>query len=236
MDSQPTHELSRRALLAALGVGGIATVGSVYSKVALSNRTSTRARALLTTEVRDAWAQGVETVAHSGAPVATPRGSTIGFLYIPRLRNQVWGFPIVEGTNPRQLNVGIGHLTQTALPGEVGNVALFGHRTTYGKPFDKFDEIVAGDVAILETKDSWFVYTLIANATVTPDAMWVAKPNPFRNGVLKEALPDWKSMPNKVLSLITCTPKFSTKYRWVWWGTQTSQTSHDNPPSALTST
>ena len=111
MNEHTPHELSRRAVLSLLGVGGMATVGSIYSKVSGSHRASARSRESLTEATRDEWAQGVETTRAAGAPVATPRGSTIGFLYVPRLRDRVWGFPIVEGTDPKTLNVGIGHLT-----------------------------------------------------------------------------------------------------------------------------
>ncbi len=236
MKEQSNHELSRRAILGALGLGGIATVGSIYSKLNLSNRSASRSRVLLTNEVRDEWAESVETTRTGGAPVVTPRGSTLGFLYIPRLRDHVWGFPIVEGTDPKQLNVGIGHMSQTSLPGRVGNVALFGHRTSSGKPFERFDELTSGDLAIVETKDSWFTYSMVTSATVLPDATWVAKPNPFKNVVLKESLPQWTTPPSKVLSLITCTPKYSTKFRLVWWAMQTARTDHVNPPSAITAT
>ena len=236
MNEHTPHELSRRAVLSLLGVGGVATVGSIYSKVSGSHRASARSRESLTEATRDEWAHGVETTRAAGAPVATPRGSTIGFLYVPRLRDRVWGFPIVEGTDPKTLNVGIGHLTPTALPGRVGNVALFGHRTSSGKPFEDFDELVAGDSAIIETKDSWLSYELVASATVLPDAMWVAQSNPLRNATLKTSLTTSAATSERVLSLITCTPKYSTKFRLVWWATQTARSDHANPPSAISTT
>lgn len=218
-----------------MGVGGIATVGSIYSKLVLSNRNAARLRDLLTSEVRLEWARSTESIRGGGDPLTPPIGSTLGFLYIPRLRNHVWGFPIVEGTDPSQLNVGIGHLTQTTLPGQVGNVALFGHRTSSGKPFEKFDELSQGDAVIIETKDAWLTYSMVMSATVLPNATWVAKPNPFKNVILSAALPTWKTPPSKVLSLITCTPRYSTKFRLVWWAMQTARADHLNPPSAITS-
>jgi hypothetical protein len=63
----------------------------------------------------------------------------------------------------------------------------------------------------------------------------VAKPNPFKNVILSAALPTWKTPPSKVLSLITCTPRYSTKFRLVWWAMQTARADHLNPPSAITS-
>jgi sortase A len=208
----------------------------MYSKLVLSNRTAAEARDLVEVVTREEWAANADTVAYGADVEAKPRGTTLGFLYIPRLRPEVWGFPIVEGTNPKQLTAGVGHLLQTALPGEDGNVAMFGHRTAYGKPFDRFNELVKGDKVVIETQSSWYVYTLVASAKVEPSAMWVAKPNPFANGTLKGSIPNWKTMPKQVVSLITCTPKFSTDMRWVWWGTQTSVSDHSAPPSIVTAT
>ena len=230
------HDISRRTLLAALGIGGVATVGSMYSKLVLSNRTAADARNFVAVETREEWAANADTISYGSDVNAKPRGMTLGFLYIPRLRSEVWGFPIVEGTNPKQLTAGVGHLVQTAMPGEEGNVALFGHRTAYGKPFDRFNELAKGDKVVIETQSSWYVYTLVASTKVEPSAMWVDKPHPFANGTLKGTIPNWKTMPKQIVSLITCTPKFSTDMRWVWWGTQTSVSDHSAPPSIITAT
>ena len=51
---------------------------------------------------------------------------------------------MVEGTSPEALRAGAGHYPETPLPGQAGNVAIAGHRTTYGKPFNRLDEVAPG--------------------------------------------------------------------------------------------
>lgn len=58
---------------------------------------------------------------------------------------------VVEGTSPAALRAGAGHYPNTPLPGQDGNVAIAGHRTTYGKPFNRIDELPVGSVIWLVT-------------------------------------------------------------------------------------
>src|SRR5438309_69356 len=58
---------------------------------------------------------------------------------------------VVEGTSSSALQAGSGHYPQTPLPCEPGNVAIAGHRTTYGKPFANVDRLKAGDIIELDT-------------------------------------------------------------------------------------
>jgi len=55
---------------------------------------------------------------------------------------------------------GIGHYVGTAMPGQVGNFAVSGHRTTYGRPFHNIDLLRKGDVIVVETKTSYIVYAV----------------------------------------------------------------------------
>jgi len=58
---------------------------------------------------------------------------------------------VVEGTSPAALRAGAGHYPNTPLPGQAGNVAIAGHRTTYGRPFNRLDELAPGDEIWLST-------------------------------------------------------------------------------------
>src|SRR5688572_27601620 len=58
---------------------------------------------------------------------------------------------VVEGTSPSALRAGAGHYPSTPLPCEDGNVAIAGHRTTYGKPFANVDRLNVGDEIVLIT-------------------------------------------------------------------------------------
>lgn len=233
MPATTRGSLGRRAFLGTMVVGGLATVGSIYSKTIASDEIAAHLRDEATSRTRQTWESHPDEARTAQTSQTVSIGSILGFLYIPRLRDQVWGYPIIEGTNPQQLKRGVGHLRQTALPGIDGNVALFGHRTSYGRPFDNFDELTIGDKVVVETLDSWHVYTLAVDQKVDPGAVWVAKPNPFLNGNVTGQLPFWKIEQRRLITLITCTPKYSTAMRWVWWGTQTDRHRWDDPPSIV---
>ena len=57
----------------------------------------------------------------------------------------------VEGTGREDLKKGPGHYPGTPLPGEIGNAAIAGHRTTYGQPFYDLDKLAPGDEIITQT-------------------------------------------------------------------------------------
>jgi len=67
---------------------------------------------------------------------------------------------VVEGITPTALRAGAGHYSQTPLPCEKGNVAIAGHRTTYGKPFADIDQLRVGDQIELDTPIGGCVYEL----------------------------------------------------------------------------
>lgn len=69
---------------------------------------------------------------------------------------------VVEGTSREALRSGPGHYLGTALPGRAGNVAIAGHRTTYGAPFRDIDQLVPGDEIVLESADGVFTYRVEA--------------------------------------------------------------------------
>lgn len=69
---------------------------------------------------------------------------------------------VVEGTTREALRTGPGHYLGTARPGQLGNVAIAGHRTTYGAPFQDIDELQPGDPIMIETEDGVFTYRVEA--------------------------------------------------------------------------
>jgi len=148
-------------------------------------------------------------------------------LYIPRIGNDVWATPIFEGVKRKQLNSGIGHYPDSGLPGQDGNFSLFGHRSSYGQPFSNIDRLRVGDEVVVETKDFFFVYTLKFDKIVQPSAIWVTEPTQM--DTLEIAADD----PYRVITLITCEPRWSTAKRWVWWGVLSAVYPHDMPPAAL---
>lgn len=112
---------------------------------------------------------------------------------------------VVEGTSGKALAAGAGHYPETPLPGEAGNVAIAGHRTMNGKPFNRIDELRQGDKIILETPFARHTYEVVApfEGHANP---WVTAPN------------DWSVVaPTKepMLTLTTCHPKGSARERLI---------------------
>jgi sortase A len=126
---------------------------------------------------------------------APPEGSVIGDIRIPRINvSQV----MVEGTNTDDLRKGPGHYSGTPLPGQAGNAAVAGHRTTYGHPFYSLDAVKLGDPIVVVSDQGIFVYKAIHSQVVSPSDTAVLK-NQF--GIF--------------LTLTTCNPRFSATTRLV---------------------
>jgi sortase A len=81
-----------------------------------------------------------------------------------------------QGMTLTAINRGPSHWPGTALPGQVGNMVLAGHRTTYSRPFHDLDLIQPGDQMIVEAADGGR-HTYVARSTevVSPDALWIAE-------------------------------------------------------------
>ena len=123
-------------------------------------------------------------------------GDSLTRIKIPKINVDV---VVVEGTSASALRAGAGHYPQTPLPCEIGNVAIAGHRTTYGKPFANLDRLAAGDVIILETPIGACTYE-VAKAPFVVDKSDFGVINPT---------------PDRTLTLTTCHPKGSAKQRLV---------------------
>lgn len=152
-------------------------------------------------------------------------GQGFALMYIPKLRDDVWELPVSHGTDPEQLDVGLGHYLTTGLPGKVGNFAVAGHRSTHGQPFANFDKLRAGDRVIVQTRDNWFTYVLDFDAQVTPDDGWVLDENP--GGMAN------KVGTHKLITLTTCTPRYGSSGRWIWWGHLVASASIKDIPTDL---
>jgi sortase A len=117
---------------------------------------------------------------------------------------------VVEGTSPAALRAGAGHYPGTPLPGEKGNVAIAGHRTTYGKPFARLEALQPGDLIELDTPLQTYTYRVVAHAPglvgCPGGACWITAPD------------DWRVVgptTTPVLTLTTCHPKGSARQRLI---------------------
>jgi sortase A len=140
------------------------------------------------------------TVAPTTAPpiTAPPRpvfadGDPVARLEIPRMGlDEI----VVAGVGVDDLKKGPGHYPQTPLPGEPGNAAIAGHRTTYGAPFLDIDNLQPGDEIIATTYAGRFVYTVTDSVVVSPSDVSVLD-----------------NTPDDRITLTSCDPKYSATNR-----------------------
>lgn len=163
----------------------------------------------LAEEIDQAWAAELPSPGGPGAPTPAPPeiplGKGFAKIYAPRLGSDFVKV-VVEGTSVAALKKGPGHYVGTAAPGTVGNVAIAGHRTTYGAPFNRIDELQDGDAVVLETRTTWFTYRVRAREVVPPSRIEVTLPVPNRRGVRPT---------ERLLTLTTCHPKYSARSRLI---------------------
>jgi len=114
------------------------------------------------------------------APAA---GTVLAKLELPSVRLST---TVLEGSDDRTLARGAGHIEDTPLPGDQGNVGIAGHRDTV---FRRLRNIRAGDPLNLTTADRVFRYRVVRKLIVNPDAVEVLDPT---------AAP--------MLTLVTCYP------------------------------
>ncbi|MEU6918921.1 class E sortase [Streptomyces olindensis] len=173
-----------------------------------TNVVADRAAGKQADRVRDDWAQG------RGGPGALDTKNGIGFLHVPAMRN---GEVLVEkGTSNKILNDGVaGYYTEpvkSALPmsGKNGNFSLAAHRDGHGAKFHNIDKIKKGDPIVFETKDKWYVYKTYA---ILPET---SKYNvKVLSAVPKES---GRKKPGHYITLTTCTPVYTSTYRYIVWG------------------
>ncbi len=127
-----------------------------------------------------------------------PQGDPLAKLTIPTIDLE---WVVIEGVRPSDLEDGPGHFPETPLPGQYGNAAIAGHRTTHGQPFNRIDELQVGDEVIVETFVGRYTYLVTGQLIVGP--------NDYQQ-VIPTTDPTVAT-----LTLTSCHPKFSAKQRIV---------------------
>ncbi|MGW1157508.1 class E sortase [Streptomyces sp. NPDC002513] len=163
-------------------------------------------------QVRNHWA--AEKGKKDTGPGALDTKDGIGFLHVPAMDN---GEVLVEkGTSTSVLNDGVaGYYTdpvKAVLPetGKTGNFSLAAHRDGHGAKFHNIDKLKKGDPVVFETKDDWYVYKVFAILPETSKYnVKVLSAVPKEAGVTK---------PGHYITLTTCTPVFTSEYRYIVWG------------------
>jgi sortase A len=139
------------------------------------------------------------------APRKVARGKPLAVLDIPKIQldNKV----VVEGVGREELRKGPGHVPSTVAPGQPGTFAVSGHRTTYGAPFYRLDELAKGDTITVVTREAIYTYTVTHTAIVRPVDTQVLENVRGPNGKLKATI-----------VLTTCHPRYSARQRLVVFG------------------
>lgn len=135
---------------------------------------------------------------------------------IGELADEGESWVMFEGVSVRTLKRGPGHMPDTPLPGQPGNSVISGHRTTYLAPFNRLDELEAGDPIIVETALGTHVYVVRDPAEVVPADSYLAlgegggwfSVRPTALWVTNEREGSW-------LTLTTCHPEFSARQRLI---------------------
>lgn len=210
---------------------GVVMLLFVVYTLYITNIFAARDQKALNNDLERSWIsqQQVPVTPGEAAPVAIKPGIGEAFarIYVPAIGVGM-GDPkaVVEGVATDDLKKGPGHLPGTALPGEVGNLVISGHRTTYGAPFNKLDQVDPGDEIIIETATSYFTYTMTSREIVKPSQYEVTFPVPHE----RDAKPV-----KKLITLTTCNPKYSAKQRLIVYGelARVDQKSAGVKPAAL---
>ena len=87
-------------------------------------------------------------------PLDPAKGEMFATLTIPALGQS---FPVIEGTGVKELKRGVGHLVQTAMPGEADNCIVSGHRDTV---FTRLGELKKGDLLVVEAATGKHTYKI----------------------------------------------------------------------------
>jgi LPXTG-site transpeptidase (sortase) family protein len=180
-------------------------------------------------KVRQSWAApGVSAAPSAVRPYAA--GDGVGFLHVPRLGK---GFEVLirMGTDTDVLNQGVAGVYQKPYPAAMpwaasGNFAMAAHRDGHGAKFHNLPELRRGDNVVVETRDVWYVYTVDSTLQQTSKYdVGVTAPVPAESGF---------SRPGRYLTLTTCTPAYTSRYRMAVWAsltrTQPVDRARDLPP------
>ena len=106
--------------------------------------------------------------------------------------------PLLEGVSLPTLDRGLGHWPGSAMPGQVGNVVIGGHRVSHERPFRNIDQLVPGDQIIITFAGVPSTYTVTGSQIVTPNDLWVIN-----------------QTPEHTATLFACHPPGSTKLRYI---------------------
>ena len=128
-------------------------------------------------------------------PPPTPEGEAVAIIKMCKIGVEK---AVVNGVGDEDLKKGPGHYPDTPMPGQPGNAAIACHRTTYGAPCFRLDDMDIGDPILVSTAQGRFRYEVSGKTVVTPSHVEVLDPTPDNR-----------------LTLTTCDPRFSNAKRLI---------------------
>lgn len=128
----------------------------------------------------------------------TSIGDGFGRIEVPRLDLRM---VLVYGTDPEPLKRGPGLDPRTFFPGQGQLIYIAGHRTTYGAPFSKIDELRRGDLVRIEVPYATFTYTVTGSRIVPATDLSVLRSKGYEQ-----------------VALQACHPRFFASHRWITYG------------------
>jgi sortase A len=203
----------RRCGWTLIGMGTFVLYFLVYQLVGTGAAAAT-AQSDLRQNLERQWAAapGAPTAATAKPPPprrAAP-GQAFALIKIPKIDVER---VLVEGVEREHLRKGPGHVPSTVLPGQPGTFGVSGHRTTYGAPFFRLNELGKGDRIQVVTEAAVYTYTVSRTAIVLPTDVWVLDNVRGRDGRLKATI-----------TLTTCHPRYSARQRLIVFGDLASTT------------
>jgi sortase A len=190
-----------------IGMGSFVLYFLVYQLVG-TNAVTSRGQSDLRNELQREWSATPVTRTRDPKKVEPRRpavGKPLAVLDIPKIRldNKV----VVEGVGRDELRKGPGHVPSTVLPGQDGTFGVSGHRTTYGAPFYRLNELTKGDTITVVTREAIYTYTVTRTAIVRPTDTQVLD---------NVKGPDGKT--EATITLTTCHPRYSARQRLIVFG------------------
>jgi sortase A len=143
-------------------------------------------------------ASSTDAPATTTLPPPPTKGDVVGRMVIDRIKVNKF---VIAGVGYKELEKGPGLFAGSPLPGQLGNAAIAGHRTTFGAPFSRVNELVDGDRIVIHTSRGEFVY-------IVDGAPKIVKASAV--DVIRTVDPT-----RATLTLVTCHPKWTSENRMI---------------------
>ena len=179
--SEAAGRPDRRQFIGIVAAGGVVAVSAAGGALYLHDRDDGEGASTVPGSADTTAAPSLQVRSDDPPPLPIPAGLpdpnadtpvvVIATLAVPRLG---LGADVQEGITLAAINRGPAHWPGTALPGQLGNVVIAGHRTIHTKPFAHLDQLQVGDPVVMTTPTGSFTYTVRGTVIVPSEAIDIA--------------------------------------------------------------